>query len=193
MIKIHRPPCPNPVALKKENYKHTANKKALADACFDKCMYCESKITQTYYGDIEHIKPKSKFSELEFEWDNLGFICARCNGLKQDKFHQDTPFIDPYKENPEDHVIAIGAFIHHKHGSERGEITISEIALNRDNLIERRQERIDAINKAIDACFRTKNQVLKANALAELKKESEADKEYSLCIKQLLITQAILE
>lgn len=186
MIKLTRPQCPNQAVLDGGNYKHPDNKNALRAAGFEKCMYCESKISHTYYGDIEHIKPKSKFPELEFKWENLGFVCAICNGIKKDKFDDKTPLINPYEENPEDHVIVIGSFVKQKQGSERGELTIREIDLNRVPLIERRKERIDQIEKTINACFRTENESLKNNALAELKKDADSDKEYSLCIKYLL-------
>lgn len=191
MIKLTRPLCPNQPALTRGNYKHTDNKKALIEAGFEKCMYCESKVSHTYYGDIEHIKPKVKFAELEFVWENLGFVCAICNGTKADKFYNEAPFVNPYEESPEDHIIAVGSFLKQKQGSERGEITIREVGLNRESLIERRMEKLNAIEKAINACFRTQNNSLKKNALAELRKEADLSKEYSLSIKSLLMVHGI--
>ena len=79
MIKLDRPSCPNPRALTKGDYKHPDNKIALKNSTFGKCMYCESKITHIDYGDIEHIKPKSKYPTLKFTWSNLGFACTVCN------------------------------------------------------------------------------------------------------------------
>jgi hypothetical protein len=193
MIKLTRPQCPNQSALDGGNYKHLDNKNALREAGFEKCMYCESKISHTYYGDIEHTKPKLKFPELKFKWENLGFVCAICNGIKNDKFNNTTPFINPYEEDPDDYVVAIGSFIKQKQGSERGEITINEIDLNRTHLIERRMEKINQIEKAINACFRTQDQVLKNNALAELRKEADSDKEYSICVRGLLTAHQIYE
>ena len=80
----------------------------------------------------------------------------------------------------------MGPFLKQKRGSERGELTILDIELNRTELIERRKEKIDKLVKSIDECFRTSNETLKNNALEELKKEAEQDKEYSLCVKYLL-------
>ena len=186
MIKINRPQCPNPTALSNGNYKHLDNKTVLKEAGFDKCMYCESKVSHIYFGDIEHIKPKDKFSSLEFNWDNLGYVCAKCNNCKLNKFHENTPYINPYDEEPNNYIIALGPFLKQKRGSERGELTILDIDLNRTELIERRKEKIDKLVKSIDVCFRTSNEILKNNALEELKKEAEQDKEYSLCVKYLL-------
>ena len=149
-------------------------------------MYCEEKILSSQFGDIEHIKPKSKFQELEFEWNNLGLVCSKCNSAKHDKYDEETPFINPYDEDPESNIVAAGATLWAKQGSERGELTISEITLNRNELIEKRYEKIKTIKKAINECFRTKNKNLTKNALEELKKESDGDKEYSLCVKHFL-------
>lgn len=102
------------------------------------------------------------------------------------------PFINPYNENPEDYVVLYGPFLYQKQGSERGELTIKEIDLNRTGLIEKRQEKINQIQKSINACFRTPNKTLKQDALNELKKEADKDKEYSLCIKYLLRINKII-
>jgi len=195
MIKVNRPICPNPSALSGGNYKHPDNKAALRNASFDKCVYCESKVSHVYYADVEHIKPKEKFPKLEFRWENLGFVCAKCNGIKKDKFDEKTPFINPYEDDPDEHVLFFGAFIKHKKGSERGEITIDEskgIGLNRNELLERRHEKIQSIGKTIDRCFRTTNQQLKENAFEELKKEADQVNEYSLCVKYLLQAHQVL-
>lgn len=188
MIKLTRPTCPNPAALAAGDYKHPVNKAALVTASHQKCMYCESKVTHVDFGDVEHIKPKApgKFPELAFEWTNLGFVCGRCNNAKSDKYFQEAPFVDPYAENPDDHLFAVGSFLAQRNGSVRGEITIQEIVLNRPDLLEKRNERIKEILVALNAAYRTTVNVLRTAALAELKREAEADKEYSLIVKTLL-------
>jgi len=126
MVKINRPTCPNPTSLSNGNYKHPTNKYALISASHGKCMYCESKVTHVYYGDVEHIQPKAIFPHLEFVWENLGFVCAKCNGIKQDKYDTKIPFINPYTEEPSAHLLALGTLIRQKRGSEKGEITIDK-------------------------------------------------------------------
>ena len=113
-------------------------------------MYCESKVSHTYFGDIEHIQPKAWFPSLEFNWENLGFVCAKCNNAKLDRWHNEAPYINPYDEDPNAHLAAFGTFILHRAGSERGEVTWRDIALNRPELLERRQERIDAIHALLE-------------------------------------------
>lgn len=188
MIRIKRPECPYPQALKDGNYSHSTNKEALRGGNFDKCMYCESRISHIDHAHIEHIKPKApdKYPELVCTWGNLGYACSRCNTNKSDKYSETTPYIDPYSEDPEEHIFVYGALLFSKNGSERGELTISDIGLNRPELIEKRQDRVGEIEKAIKACFRTKDTTLQSNALKAIKEETLPDKEYSLVVKTLL-------
>lgn len=187
MRRIHRPVCPNPAALR-NNYKHPDNKEALKSASHGKCMYCEGYVAHLYYGDVEHIRPKDvdKFPDLEFEWGNLGYACARCNNAKNNKFESSCPLIDPYVEEPSEHLFAFGALVRHRRGSERGAITILTVDLNRAELIERREIRITELQKAIDACYRTSNTTLREVLLNALDRESEESTEFSMFSGALL-------
>lgn len=129
MVVLKRPECPNPDALLKKKYDDPVNKEALRKSTSGKCMYCESKMEHICYSHVEHIKPKSKFPELEFEWSNLGFCCQICNTKKGNKYDENVPFINPYNENPEEHINFWGYWV--KPCSERGKYTNKEIDLNR--------------------------------------------------------------
>lgn len=187
MRRLYRPDCPNPVALR-SNYKHPDNKLALQLSSHDKCMYCESRISHVYFGDVEHIRPKAadKFPELEFEWSNHGYCCARCNNEKRDQFDNDCPLIDPYSDDPNIHLIAFGSVLMHKAGSERGALTISTIGLNRPELIEQRSIRINDLQNAIDACHRTSSRAVRDILLSALAHESDANKEFSMVASALI-------
>lgn len=187
MRRLHRPECPNTTALR-NNYKHPDNKLALQQASHGKCMYCESYISNVYFGDVEHIRPKAqgKYPELEFTWTNHGFCCARCNNAKSDEFEEDCPLIDPYSEDPNVHILAFGSILKHKRGSERGAITINTIDLNRVELVERRAIRINQLQNAIDACYRTSSAVVRDTLLIALNDESAADKEFSMVAAALI-------
>lgn len=194
MIRLIRPACPKPDKLAAGDYKVPENKNALKVASHDKCMYCESKISHIDYAHVEHIKPKAqdKFPHLQYSWSNLGYSCPICNGKKHDKYDEATPYIDPYMENPEDHLTFHGWYIFPLNGSERGELTISDIALNRAELIEQRKDRIEKVMQAVNACFRTQNQALRKAALSSLAQEAAADKEYSLAVKCVLRAQQVI-
>jgi uncharacterized protein (TIGR02646 family) len=186
MIALIRPECPNPDALAAGNYADPINKTALRESTSGKCMYCESKVEHISYAHIEHIKPKKKFPKLEFDWNNLGFSCQVCNTNKGIQYDENTPFINPYNEDPQDHIIFLGFFIFPKHGSERGEYTIKEIDLNRAGLIDKRKDRIEKLNLMINAAYRTKNESLRNQAIVKIKEEAGKDKEYSAMIKSVL-------
>lgn len=67
-------------------------KAALFSAQHGKCAFCESKVTHTSYGDVEHFRPKGGWVQrdgdllarpgyywLAYDWDNLLFACQLCN------------------------------------------------------------------------------------------------------------------
>lgn len=185
MIRIFRPDCPNPVALR-TNYKVAENKEAIKAACHDKCMYCESKISHVYHGDVEHIRPKSVFPESEFEWSNLGYVCAKCNGAKGAKYNEACPYVNPFEENPEDFFITRDCMLDARRGNERASLTISDIELNRPALFERRKEKLDNIQRFISLAFSRDVESLKDAAIREVASEAAVNKEYSLFVKNLI-------
>lgn len=88
-------------------YNHKSVKEALKVMFSGKCAFCESHVIHVDYGAIEHFRPKSKFPELCFSWNNYLLCCNICNGAGQkgDRFPEvaeDGPFINPTEENPDD-------------------------------------------------------------------------------------------
>lgn len=180
MIKLTRPECPHPRSLEnRSTYKHASNKAALLAAAHGKCMYCESFIDHTQYGDVEHVKPKAAYPENEFDWSNLGFACTTCNNSKNDDYDPTCPFIDPYSEEPSDLLVANGSWLFAKPGNERGQITIEAMALNRAQLIERRAAKVTDISRLVDRIAVSKSEKLKAMAKAIVLLETADDKEFS--------------
>lgn len=47
---------------------------------YGKCYLCENDKAITY--EIEHVKAKSLFPALKFEWNNLLLACKHCNSIK---------------------------------------------------------------------------------------------------------------
>ena len=141
-----------------------------------------------YFGDVEHIRPKAagKYPHLEYEWTNLGYCCARCNNAKKDQFDEACPIVDPYSEDPAEHLIAFGSTLRHKAGSERGALTIATTDLNRPELVERRAIRLTQLQQAIDACYRTSNAAVRAMLLTALADEGAVDKEFSMFAAALI-------
>lgn len=46
------------------------------------CCYCESSIG----AQVEHVRPKSLYPELTFDWLNLLLVCGGCNSIKNAGF-----------------------------------------------------------------------------------------------------------
>ena len=191
MIALVHPECPNPAALAGGNYKHPSNKEALRESTSGKCMYCESKMESVSFGHVEHIKPKLKFPELEFKWENLGFCCHRCNTNKGGKYDETIPFINPYDEDPEEYIGFLTFYAYPKQGSERGKYTINELRLNRPGLVDRRKDKFEKLNVMIKAAFSTSSESLRNQAIAELITEAGKEKEYSAMVKVILLTKDI--
>lgn len=169
------------------NYNHSDVKSALKTECRNKCMYCESVVSHVAHEHIEHIKPKAKnrFPELTFEWQNLGLACPVCNINKGADYDQLAPFINPYVDDPDQFLVALGNFIYNKPANDRAEITVRSLELNRPELIERRMERLEAIKSLIERYHSQTNATLKNAILDEIHHEISENKPYSICAKSL--------
>lgn len=124
-------------------YRHAQIKDALESLFYGKCAYCESKIKQVAYPQIEHYRPKSKFPDLTFEWENLLLACSVCNSTehKGNNFPAASdkgPYINPCIDNPEEHfqfVYNATAKLASVYGKmERGKTTEIDLRLNRPDL-----------------------------------------------------------
>ena len=56
----------------------------------NKCAYCETPVTVTAYGDVEHFRPKSVYWWLAYSYENYLPSCIVCNQqFKKDAFPLD--------------------------------------------------------------------------------------------------------
>lgn len=176
----------DPVKFK---YRDKEIKAQIKKETHDKCAYCESKITHVSPGDIEHIIPKSYCKELIFEWTNLTLSCEQCNRTrKRDYYNPKEPLINPYIDNPSQHLMALGVFITHRPGDKKGELTEQILELNRKELIERRTERLKSLVNLADKYANENNVQLKEILKQQLLEEANDDKEYSFVVREYLKT-----
>lgn len=166
-------------------YNQKDVKDALRKECFNKCMYCESKVEHISDLNIEHIKPKAKdkFPDLTFEFDNLGLACGLCNRNKSSTYDVAIPFINPYVDDPATHFYSCGAFIWGNHGDPRAKLTENEIELNRPDLVEARGERLKTIKALVESYHIELNITVKASIKKQILKEVERNSIYSFCCK----------
>ncbi len=126
----------------------------------DYCCFCEGEIISTGYEEIEHFRPKSKFPELCFEWENLHQICTKCNKKKNNKWDDKYPIYDPVKDDVNVKLRYKGPEIIYDIGDKRGENTVIHLELNtRPGLINWRSR-----------CFLKAQEYKKSGASEEVKK-----------------------
>lgn len=139
------------ITKKQSKYRNKEIKKTLTVMQHGKCAYCESQIMTIGYGCIEHFRPKSKFPNLCFDWDNLLLACDLCNstahkGAKFPTAAQGGSYVNPCIDNPNDFfkfvydpttklasVIPIDNNI-------RAVITEKDLGLNRPILLKHRSQ-----------------------------------------------------
>lgn len=147
-----------------------------------KCAYCESKLKHISFGDIEHISPKIYRPDLVFEWSNITLACEECNRTrKKDYYSTSEPLVNPYTEDPHEFLFAVGPMIMHNLGNSKGMITKEVLELNREELFERRKEKIEDLQPLLDCWVKAEGQekkVLERNLL----KYIDPSREYSFII-----------
>lgn len=164
-------------------YNHDDIKNILIKETHGKCAYCESKLRHISFADIEHILPKSKRPDLYVEWTNLTLSCEICNrDNKNDYYNPNDPLIHPILDNPNNYIIALGAIIYNLPGQRKGELTISQLDLNRTDLIERRTEKLDFFRMLADNYVKEKNPKIKSILKDEILKQISPESEYSFIL-----------
>ena len=122
----------------KSKYNTASVKEELNKMYGDFCCYCESRITVSGYRRIEHLKPRVKFPEECYSWDNLHYACEVCNGHKGDDWDYAYPILDPCIDIPMNHLEFRNHLLFARDSDPRGKVTIQHVGLNRDNLAEAR-------------------------------------------------------
>lgn len=172
-----------------KKYNHRDIKIAVKSETSDKCIYCESHVTSIYPGDIEHIIPKSKEPSLTFKWDNLTFCCYSCNNNKKDYYEPTNMLINPYTDNTVDYLLPMGPLLYNLNGNKRAEITIKKIKLNREELINRRKEKLEELQKYVNA-YHQENvdslKEIKKNEIEEFIEKSEFSFTLQFWYKQMV-------
>jgi uncharacterized protein (TIGR02646 family) len=163
----------------------------------DKCAYCESKIAHVAYPHIEHYRPKKKYPQYTFEWQNLLLACSICNGKAYKGEHfpledgdENKPLLlNPCEDDPTQHLQFVQARIVFL--SERGRQTRDLLGLNRDELYERRREKfldINFIRRSVREHERNGDELLAQIGRALLNEKVMAESEYTAMVRQFMAT-----
>lgn len=170
-----------------DSYRDPQLKAHLVAETHGKCIYCESKITHVYFGDVEHIKPKSRFPSERLDPENLALACALCNNAKSEFWDDVTPLLNPYIDEPDQELFAFGFWVTHRSGHPRAKLSIEQFGLNRQALLERRKERIELLKPLADQYIVCPAGALKNLLRDELSADKRAvDREYALMVRTFL-------
>jgi hypothetical protein len=167
-------------------YKAVGLKTHLRSESSDKCAYCESKITHVYWGDVEHIKPKGLFPRNRLDVGNLCLACAKCNNLKLDYWSDELPLVNPFVDDPQDELVAFGAFVARRPGCDRARMTVSLLGLNRPELLERRQERWQLLQPLADQYMQAPDGPVRDLLRQELVEQAGKDREFTMIVREYL-------
>jgi len=176
----------DPPESARRGYREAVVKQAIVEETCDKCAYCETKVTHSQYGDVEHIRPKAVYPELLLDYDNLTLACRKCNGQKLDYDDPDEPLLNPYVDEPRDHLMSMGALVRHVFGDRRAETTVAVVGLNRPGLVERRDERIQKVGHFADKVAVQPEGPLRDYLETELEREVDNCSEYSFVVREFL-------
>jgi len=189
-LQNHTPAYKKKLELAYRKYNHRQVKESLQAMFSGKCAYCESHIAHIGYGHIEHFRPKSKFPDLCFDWDNLMLGCEICNGKKYkgEKFPESKeggPFINPVEENPDDFFdfefdpdTGVANVISK---NERANTSEKELGLNRLELVKHRSS---VVCKMVFAALKAKDG--DKNGIEVIKKCCKKEEEYAAFARSLV-------
>lgn len=170
-------------------YNEDSIKSTLEKETHEKCAYCESKMKHISYGDIEHILPKNKDArpDLYVEWSNLTLACEQCNRSgKRMYYNPELPLINPYLDEPSEHLIDMGPIIMPVIGDDRAYVTKEKLKLNRAALVECRNERISSVENLLNAWKKEPRTEIKNILEEQLHNEYSEDKEFTSTVKSYL-------
>ncbi len=74
-----------PSLAKKTRYDGQDVFDELKEIFHDKCYICETKSPQDV--NVEHFDAHMNDVEKKFDWNNLYFVCSRCNNIKGDRYN----------------------------------------------------------------------------------------------------------
>jgi uncharacterized protein (TIGR02646 family) len=120
-----------------DNFKSTKSsvwnndhiKGPLLKSSHGKCAYCECPLTsESNYMEVEHFEDKKHNADKVVIWENLLPSCKKCNGSKGTHNVIDEPIINPYVDNPKDHLSM--RLYRFRGKTEKGNYTIEVTNLN---------------------------------------------------------------
>jgi len=80
-------------------------REAVCNSSYGKCCFSEIKLNQeSKYLEVEHFYPKEKYKDEVLLWGSLLPSCKKVNTTKGDWDTKEFPIINPFVDNPKDHL-----------------------------------------------------------------------------------------
>lgn len=188
MIKLQRsiPPTeltPEYIDLLTKEFQETSKavwqtafiKEALLTQSNNKCAYCECELNiESKYLEIEHFACKSLYPEEVVVWENLLPSCKRCNAKKGSHDVRQEPIINPFDEDPREHIELRSYRMKDK--TPIGELTIHLLDLNN-------------VEQAVRARFEIGNQIF--DNIDNLKEKLDAYEESSSSLRRSKVINSL--
>lgn len=100
----------------------------LLQASHNKCAYCETEFIAGQPMEIDHFNPKQVAPDKAMDWENFLPSCRRCNGTKSAHNVLVEPIINPFINDPREHLsLKFGRL---KYITPLGSTTIDVLDLN---------------------------------------------------------------
>ena len=179
----------NRVGREPQRYAHEDIRAALEAETSSKCAYCEGRISDVAYTNIEHKLPKSRHPHLVCAWENLTIACPRCNTNKSDYDAPECPLLDPYADDVEE-AVAFGGPLALPRGGDRSRATITRLRLNRMDLLFARGEALSRLDGLLDLVERAANEPAALRAIwLDIEMVTAAEGEFASACRYFLAWQ----
>lgn len=139
------------IATKKSVWNIDWLKDSLMNLSNGKCAYCECSLKkESNYMEVEHFEDKHQYPDKVMNWDNLLPSCKHCNGHKLTHDVRKDPIVNPFVDNPYDHLYF--QYYRYKAKDKKGENTISVLDLNdgERRLVDTRFEIGNALQQSLE-------------------------------------------
>ena len=163
-----------------------------------KCAYCECPLTtESNYMEVEHFEDKHGSPDKVVLWENLLPSCKKCNGAKGTHDVLAEPIVNPFVDDPKDHIAL--RLYRMKGKTMRGKTTIEVTNLNHsDRLVFSRFKIGEKVSDLIDTAWErfekfqvgrlTRTRNLLVNVVEGLLQECQPTAAYSASTATILLT-----
>lgn len=179
-------------------WDETFLKDALLAMSANKCAYSEIRLQEEgKIMEVEHFLPKSTYPDQVLQWPNLLPSSRHCNNAKREKDPTIYPIINPFEDEPKDHLYILDYMLFGK--TQKGRNSAIILKLNDpDHLLTPRREIGTAVRMALYAQFErikrfsvdglTPDEKLSITAsLENLLKQGQAKEPYSATVSTTIL------